>query len=155
MTLGGSREPRTVRLSEVPAALFIRLQVHVDDLLRELEIIDLGHDSSAVVVPSEVRKVTRDLLDSCASSRSEAWQRAEAAERAGRERLDIELRLPPAAADAGEKLGELLELADELSRSGLLLTMPCPEELLALRRWMSEELSRQLRDGAEPTPYAE
>lgn len=146
---------RTVRLLDVPAATFIRLQLHIDDLLRELEIIDVGHDSEAVLVPTELGKVTRDLLEAYSSTRADAWQQAEAAERAGRDTLDIEVSLPTEAAEAAEELACLFDRADELARDGVLLTLPTPAPLMALRTWMREELLRQLRDGAEPTPYAE
>ena len=144
---------RVVRLVGLPTARFIALHLHVDDLLRELEIISLGASSGAVAVPAEVRDVTRELLARYSDTRQSAWQQAEAAQRRGGDTVDIEVALPVDAVDAVHELVSLFDRADALCRDGVLLTLPASPELVELRRWTAEEITRQVRLGAEPTPF--
>lgn len=142
-----------VRLLDIPSTDFVRLHLHVDDLMRELEIIDVGHRAGVSRAPAELRDLLRRLLVHYAEAREAAWAQAEAAATDGHDALDMELVLPVEAADAAAELAELFEHADELSRAGTLLTMPTPPELLRLRRWTVAELGRQLQEGAAPSPY--
>lgn len=138
---------RTVRITDVPAADFVRLQRHIDDLLREFEIIQIGARSASVPVPEEVWAVTSELLKRYADTRSSAWEQAAAAEQSGSDTLDIEVALPAEAADHIEQLQRLFERADDLSRAGVLLTPEPAPELVKLRRRMIEEVASALRAG--------
>jgi hypothetical protein len=122
-------DARSVRLTGVPTTLYRRLHAHVDDLLRELALLAVSEDYG--LGPGWER----------------AWEEAEAAERAGREHVDIELHLP---VDTPKRLRGLFEQADALARAGLLLTTETSPEVRELRDWMLEELARRLGDGAEP-----
>jgi N-acetylmuramoyl-L-alanine amidase CwlA len=121
-------EQRTVRLSAVPTTLYLRLHVHVDDVLRELAQLGVGDEYG--LGPGWDR----------------AWEQASAAQQAGREEVDIELCLP---ADAAEQLAALFEQADALARAGMLLAADSPT-LREFRDWLVDELSHRLRDGDEP-----
>lgn len=144
---------RLVRLVGLPTARFIALHLHVDDLLRELEIISLGASSGAVAVPVEVRDVTRELLDRYSETRQSAWEQADAAQKRGGETVDIEVVVPLEAVDAVAELVDLFDRADALCREGVLLTLPSSPELVELRRWTADEITRQVRLGAAPTPF--
>lgn len=144
---------RAVALCGIPTEAYVALHLHVEDLLREFEIIDLGHHSGAARVPREVHEVTRRILEGYREQRQAAWEQAEAARRAGVDRLDIELSVPLEAADAAEELAALFDEADALAGRGVLLTVPLGPELTALRRWMTEELVRQVRAGCKPAPW--
>jgi hypothetical protein len=65
----------------------------------------------------------------------------------------VVLWLPSAAAEASKRLLGLLDEADELCRSGTLMTMPAPDAVVAIRCWAAAELERQLLHGAEPLPH--
>lgn len=142
---------KTVRIPGIPAAPFVRLQHYVTDLLRELELIDIGAASSPAPVPEEVWAVTRDLLDRYAGTRAAAWEQAEAAERAGCDTVTIEIALPGDAEADVARLGHLLDRADDLSRAGVLLTPEPAPELVALRRRIVHEVLTALRE-APPAP---
>lgn len=146
-------EMRMVRLLGIPTARYIALHLHIDDLLRELEIIALGASSGAVAVPAEVRDVTRELLGRYSETRQSAWQQAEEAQRRGGERVDIEVSVPVEGVDAVQELVELFDRADALSQEGVLLTLPASPDLVELRRWSADEITRQVQRGAAPTPF--
>jgi hypothetical protein len=124
-----AEDARPVRLDGVPTALYLRLHAQLDDLLRELELLDVGGDYG---LPPYWQS---------------AWEQAEAAERDGREHVDLELNLPP---DEAARLSTLLEQADALTRAGLLLTASMPPAVRELGDWLVEELSGRLRDHPEP-----
>ena len=75
-----------------------------------------------------------------------------AAQARGQRTVELETTLPPAAAAGARSYLALLEQADELCRSGLLLIPEPPAHVRSLRRWFVEELAAQLLDGASPTP---
>ena len=122
---------RRVRLTGVPTALYVQLHLHIDDLLREVALMDTVDDHGYGLAPYW----------------QAAWEQAQTAERAGHEYVDLELDLP---VDTAERLSALFAQADAFGRTGLLLTVDMPAALRPLRARLVEELSRQLQDGAEP-----
>ncbi len=123
-------EQRTVRLCGVPTALYMRLHVHLDDLLRELALLGVSDDYGLAPCWEPARA------------------QAEAAERAGRDHVDLELSVPP---NAAERLSSLFEQADQLCREGLLLGADTPPALRRFRNRMLAELAHALRDGDGPS----
>lgn len=141
-----------VRLRGVPTELFVRLNLHIDELLRELEIIEMGEAAGAADGAGELHQVAHALLDRYAHQRESAWQQAELAAGRRDQRLDLELVLPREAADAADELATLFERADDLSRQDRLLTVAAPADVASLRRWIAGEIGAQLRHGAAPAP---
>lgn len=148
---GGPAGGGVVLLCHVPVRLFLRLGHHVDELSRELEVLGdangRGSPGAELLGPA-----FRHLIDLTEGPRRSALERAEAAAHGGAERFDLQLRLPRAAANVTHELVAVLEQADELSRHDELLTMPAPEEVVALRRWIADELEAQLIRGDPPRP---
>jgi hypothetical protein len=69
------------------------------------------------------------------------------------ETADIDIRAAASIIEPARTYVALLEEAEELSRSGELLTPPPPAHVVtSLRRWFVHELAAQLLDGAEPSP---
>jgi anti-anti-sigma factor len=67
--------------------------------------------------------------------------------------VPLEYRLPPAAADASRRLGELLDEVDDYCRArGHLLTLVPPDDAVAYRHWFLGEFIGQI-GGAEPVPW--
>ena len=67
-----------------------------------------------------------------------------AAKARGQPTVDLETTARPDSAGPARSYLELLEQADELCRSGLLLTPEPPEHVKVLRRWFVEEMVAQL-----------
>ncbi|HEX2064786.1 MAG TPA: hypothetical protein VHE80_10240 [Acidimicrobiales bacterium] len=141
-----------VRLAGVPTDLFVTLQMHIDELLRELEIIEMGEAAGSSAIEPRLRHIMRDLLDLYVEERQAVRAQAEQAAALGSQRVDMEVALPEEAVAHGEELLRLFEQADELSRQGLLLTVPSTDDLAAFRRWILAEVSAQIRTKASPTP---
>jgi hypothetical protein len=147
-----SGDGRVVRIVGLPTEAFVRAQLHVDELLHELELLQAGADAGVASPPAGLRALMDEILADYAESRRTAWEQTELAREAGRDRFDLELTLPPEAAAATRRLVELLEQADDLCRARQLLTLAAPPEVADLRRWLAGEVASQLQRGAAPSP---
>lgn len=144
---------RRVRLLELPTDLVMRNRRHLDDLVHELQIMQAGVDSGAVQAGPRLAALMSEILDAYSPARDTAWEQAERARASGRETLDIDVEIPPAAAGAAARLVELLEEADRMCRDLQLLTMAAPPDVAALRRWAGAQIVAQVERGAVPEPF--
>jgi anti-sigma regulatory factor (Ser/Thr protein kinase) len=136
---------RTVRFPAVPVDGYLALQAHNDALFRELELvsIELGTAGPARVVPP-LAELVGQLYSRFRGQRDSYRDVVAAAQARGDATVDLETKVPPAAAGAALDYLELLERADELCRDGVLLTPEPPAEVKTLRRWFVEEMVAQL-----------
>jgi hypothetical protein len=141
-----------VRLFAVPVRLHLANLAHLRDLVHELRIVQAGRQTGGTV-GAELGDVIDAVLGEYAGATDATEEQAEAALRAGAERFDIEIDLPPAAAEASRSLLGLLERADELCRGEQLLTLAAPPEIARLRRWMNDQIVAQLEGEASPEPF--
>lgn len=144
---------RQVRWLNVPTEAFLAYLRHLEDLTHELQLLQAGGRSGVVEVPAALAATIGDILDAYQSPHRVLWRQLLEAAHAGRKRTDVVLWLPLAAVEASRRLLSLLDEADELCRSGTLMTMPATDAVVAIRRWTSAELERQLLHGAEPLPH--
>ena len=142
-----------VRWLNVPTEAFLGYLRHLEDLTHELQLLQAGGRSGVVDLPAALAATIGDILDAYQSPHRELWRQLLEAVQAGRQRVDVVLWLPSAAVEASKRLLGLLDEADELCRSGTLMTMPATEAVVAIRCWASAELERQLLHGAEPLPH--
>jgi anti-sigma regulatory factor (Ser/Thr protein kinase) len=136
---------RTIRFPAVPVADYLALQAHNDALFRELELIsiELERDGSAKVAPPLAELV--DQLYSRFRGQRDSYRDVVAAALArGEPTVDLATKVPRSAAGAALGYLELLERADELCRTGVLLTPEPPAKVKGLRRWFVEEMVAQL-----------
>ena len=145
-------ELRQVMLIGVPAATYVALNLHVDQLLHELQMATAAGTWSQTAHSGRLHRLITRSLHSEAEARASAWAQARQALSGPAARVDIELRVPVSAAAASRQLLELLEEGDDLCSAGELLTLPATSEVKALRRWVSAELWSQLHLGGEPQP---
>jgi anti-sigma regulatory factor (Ser/Thr protein kinase) len=138
-----------VRLAGCPVQLSLRQDRHLDELIRELQLVD-GSDADP---PRELAKVISDLLQQQASARHMGRLTAQRAVAAGLQHVDVDMTVPGQAAEAVQELNRAVRAADALCRRQQLLTLASSPEVVALREWMSQEIAAQICDGAPPTTY--
>ena len=149
---GTGSELRRVTLMGVPAATYVAFNLHVDQLLHELQLAAAARMWTEMAHSGRLHRLISRSLSSQTEARASAWAQAREALIAPAERVDIDLRVPVGAADASRALLELLEEADELCARGELLTLPATAEIRDLRRWVTAELCSQLHLGRQPQP---
>ncbi len=148
-TAGEPEEQITVRLVGMPVRVFAHYRNWYEELRRELRLLSLNH--------GEHYPVATELSDLSLRVEQERRQASgvdamDAAIRAGRDRVDLEYRVPASAPATMTRMRELLEQVDVFCREQWLLTLaPNPQQLM-LRSWYLGEFERQAR-GEEPLPW--
>jgi anti-sigma regulatory factor (Ser/Thr protein kinase) len=142
-----------VRFLGVPVGAYLELQQHNDALFRELELIgvELG-SGDAAPMPERLVRLVEEFRARFPGVPDGYRNPVAAADARGAATVDLEVRLAPALVPAARAYVDLLERADELCRSGAMLTQPPSEAVRSLRRWFIDELTAQLLDHAPPTP---
>jgi anti-sigma regulatory factor (Ser/Thr protein kinase) len=138
-----------VQMVGCPVELSLRQDQHLDELVRELQLISIEDNPSS----RELAAQLQDLLRGPAAARHTGRRVAQGAAAAGLESIDIEMAMPREFGAEVEKLQEAVRRADRLCAEMQLLTLASTPELQALRGWMTEQVSGQLRDDAEPEPW--
>ena len=136
---------RPIRLLGVSLVTMREADIYISDVLRELQLIQLGLDQG-IAVPNRLRQLALDLLpmltwarDLVAHAVIEAQDGAVA---------DLRIQLP---ADAGDSVVRLMGLIAELqffARQGSLFVEPS-DEVLGMLEWFVSESIGQL-DGEAP-----
>jgi anti-sigma regulatory factor (Ser/Thr protein kinase) len=144
---------RTVRFAGVPVEAYLKLQEHNDALFRELELISIelaATDGAAPPTSSRLAGLVDRLYRQFRSQRDGHRETVAAALARGERTVELQTSASPAAVPAARAYVELLEEADELCRTGELLTPPPPAHVRSLRRWFVDQMAAQLRDEAQP-----
>jgi hypothetical protein len=153
MTNDSAAARRTVRLLDVPVALYREAQQHTDDVLREL-VLMAGFEASR----GEPGRASR-LADTADRHRAERNALSVTAERhvaaATGRTITLEYDVEATSADTSAEWASLLDDIAALCREGTMLAVPANERVTAFSRWFCEEFVRQLRDGAEPRRWSE
>ncbi len=139
-----------VRMVQCPVQLALRIDQRLDDLVRELQLIDSEEGSTP---PRELGLLIERLVTRPAFARHMGRRIALDAAAAGLEYVDIEMTLPRAMAPG---VGELLaadNLADEICETHQLLTPRSTPEMVSLRTWMTECIMTQAESDAAAVPY--
>ena len=142
----------TVRLPACPVQLGLQIDQRLDDLVRELQLID---SEVGPTPPRELGELIERLVTRPAFARHMGRRIALDAAAAGLEYVDIEMTLPR---EMGAMLRELLaadNLADEISETHQLLTLRSTPEMVSLRTWFTESIVDQAENDADPVPYDE
>lgn len=139
-----------VRLEDCPVELSLRQDEHLDELIRELQLLhgDTGNPRS-----QELAAQMKGILGPPAHARHMGRQLAQQAAAAGLDHIDIEMPMPRAMAIEVENLHEAVKAADRLCEEMRLLTLASSPDLRLLREWMTDQLSSQARHDAAPVPW--
>ena len=138
-----------VQLADCPVQLGLAQDEHLDDLVRELQLV------APHTAHPELASVIRGLLDGQAAARHMGRRTSLDAAAAGLEHVTVELLLPERAAEEVQRLDDAVAAADALCRSEELLTLASSPEVQLLRRWMREQIASQILDGSPPCAYAD
>jgi anti-sigma regulatory factor (Ser/Thr protein kinase) len=136
-----------VRLVDCPVVLSLAQDDHLDELVRELQLIGPRHDQP------ELATVIRGLLDGQAQARHMGRRTAQEAAAAGQDEVTIAMVLPSPAAEQVERLDDAVAAADDLCERAQLLTLASPPDVRTLRAWMRDEVSGQIRHARPPRSY--
>jgi hypothetical protein len=147
-------EATVIHLRGVPPSLYARAVARHDELLREFMHIAHAQPEDRGSVPARLLPLMEDVRMRHGASSTRLRERLVAALDAGEEHIDLALPAAPGRAEDARAFLEALEEADEYCRSGELLTLEAPAELVELRRWCLGELIRQPR-GERPRPWPE
>lgn len=138
-----------VRLADCPVQLSLQQDRHLDELVRELQLVEAGD-----AVPSrQLADVIAGLLQGQAHARHMSRRIALDAAAAGLEKVDIDMTLPRPAAQEVQQLDHAVRAADRLCAQRQLLTLASSAEVTALRQWMVHEIVHQIEYGAAPLDY--
>ncbi|MDZ5619963.1 ATP-binding protein [Nocardioides bizhenqiangii] len=149
-------EPRTrmgevaIQVKSVPVHAFSRFQRHYRDLRREIRLLALAHEDDyplAKVLSEHFNALERPLRTNMGR------EQVDDALEAGRESIDLRLRMPPHDARQIGELIDLLDAADDFSRAERLLTAPRSPEQRAFQIWFLSEFRRQAA-GAAPQAWS-
>jgi anti-sigma regulatory factor (Ser/Thr protein kinase) len=139
-----------VTLAQCPVRLSLRQDEHLDELIRELQLLQVdGGDTRSQSLAREIQ----GLLVAPAHARLTGRRISQLAEEAGMDHVDVEMALPAEASLMIRELHKAVSAADELCEDLQLLTLASPPEMHALRVWMTEEIVAQIEEGRAPVSW--
>jgi anti-sigma regulatory factor (Ser/Thr protein kinase) len=141
-----------VRLAGCPVQLSLRQDEHLDELVRELQLISAApEDGRSRALAAQIQ----DLLISPAHARFTGRRIAEQAVAEGRDLVDIDMAMPHEFSPMVQRLQQAVLAADELCERMQLLTLASTPELRELRAWMTHELTTQIERGDPPVSWSD
>jgi PAS domain S-box-containing protein len=135
------------QLQAVPVALYCAWQQHAEALLREATLFAL-EDADGTGVTHDDHPLAGRALAALADAASGLFS----ARDDGLASADVDLDLPAEAVPWFPVLRDVLARATVLAVAGKLLTPPSLPEIMAVRRWVCDEIARQSA-GLPPTPW--
>ncbi|HMK96626.1 MAG TPA: SpoIIE family protein phosphatase, partial [Acidimicrobiales bacterium] len=145
----------TVDLGPVPTELLLSAKAQMDNMVRELALIEEGEASRGAALDPELAALVQTVTQEFAEVRTEIKLQAAAAAAGGDPVTYLKLRVPATVADAGERYLAALDRTDRLARSGRFLALAPPLVHRVFRRWYVRSLVDQVRafsEGQEPAP---
>lgn len=135
-----------VRLHDVPARVFLESQDHQHELIRELQLADIGSsaDHGTERISQRLARLISGVLSDYQVVRSATRDQALAALDRGEHVVTLHVPVVPGMADALRRWLQLLEEADDLCRKGELLLLAPSPEVRRLRTWYVEQLTSRL-----------
>jgi hypothetical protein len=145
-----------MRLLEVPLALRERSRQHGADLLREMELISLGHAAGTthhelpqrlVELAEELERVYGPYVGGNTDDLDAALDRGDDT------MAEVRYHLPRQSVSLVKHVEAILREVDEYSRAGReLLTLAPPPDVVAYREWVTGQVLGQAA-GEPPTPW--
>lgn len=139
-----------VRLAGCPVRLSLRQDEHLDELIRELQLVGADRANPAL---QALALELQELLSGPAHARHMGRRIAQRAAAEDREFIDVDMAMPREFSAEVQKLDMAVKAADVLCQEMRLLTLASSDELRALRAWMTEEVVRQAQHGGAPVAW--
>ena len=141
-------------LRDYPLRLWARQQEHMENLLREFQLILGGEESGTTSgsVPAQLVNLATMFTTRFGALINSLNDEREAALAAGRDRMDSVVPLVEGLDELLAQVRQVLTAVDDYCRNGDLLTLARPPELVAMSEWSLSELTTQFH-GGEPTPW--
>jgi anti-sigma regulatory factor (Ser/Thr protein kinase) len=140
-----------VTLSGCPVVLSLQQDQHLDELVRELQLMSAGGDARSREIADEIR----DVLISPTHARLTGRRTAQRALAAGQDVVDIEMAMPVEFAPLMRRLHRAVERADELCEENQMLALASPPAIRRLRDWMTDEVVEQVELARAPRPWVD
>lgn len=139
----------------VPVPALVRAQAAYEELFREFRLV-LERDpaGSSGAIQQRLIELVDELgtrFSGFTAGADETWRDAVAA---GSATVDLHYVLPRTVGAYCERYDALLDEADEFCRAAALLTLAPPSDVVALRKWVLGEFSRQA-GGGSPVSFAD
>lgn len=145
--------PVSVRIVGVPVPRMEQTRQHFEAIARELQLIDLSHESTSSSSATRLLELVATLQDQYGGRSFLAGDEIANAHDRGDESIDLEFEVRPSARRPTLELMATLLDTDARCRSGELLTLETPPDCRALRTWFLSEVVRQL-DGLPPMRWS-
>lgn len=144
----------TVRILGFPLQVHGRAQQQAQEMRRGFQLV-LGQEQlHPGSVPARLLDLSAVLSARYAGFTESQEREIEDGIEDGRELLDeLVFRVPADVADAVEQLRAVLDEADEFCRSGQMLSMATPPDLVRYRNWYLDQFSSQAA-GRPPQPWS-
>lgn len=141
-----------VRLAGCPVELSLRQDAHLDELIRELQLIESDSDNPR---SRSLALELQGLLSAPAHARHTGRRIAQQAAAEGRDLVDIDMAMPCEFSAEVQKLHDAVRAADVLCEEMRLLTLASSSDLRSLRAWMTDQLVQQIEHGADPVSWSD
>jgi anti-sigma regulatory factor (Ser/Thr protein kinase) len=141
-----------VRLVGCPVVLSLRQDEHLDELVREFQLLSAdGGDLRSRGLAEQLQ----GLLSAPAHARHTGRRIAQQAAADGLDSIDVEMAMPREFSGEVQKLQVAVAAADELCEEVRLLTVASTPEVRALRAWMTDQMVTQIEHDAVPVAWEE
>jgi hypothetical protein len=143
---------QVVRLLGVPVAVYREFEVHLDDLIRELQLIAVG-DGQGLGTDDRLRDLALHIDAGLGSQRRDFADQVRVGFEAQQTHVDVALTVGPHASYAVRMLRQFMLVADAHAEAGRLLTFPAGPDLVTMLNWIVVEVVGQTEDAARPHPH--
>jgi hypothetical protein len=141
----------TVRLVDVPVRILEASRRHHDELMHEFSMLAV-QESLSDDVPKRMLELIDTLGRQYATTSDQSDAQVEAAIERGDTTVDLTYEVPAHVVDAADKLGQLMDEADEFCKREQMLTLQRPQIAKEFAEWYLEEFRRQIA-GEPPRPW--
>jgi serine phosphatase RsbU (regulator of sigma subunit) len=144
-----------VELGEVPTEFLLAAKAHVDNLVRECNLIAAGvAEGVTAPAPPHLASLLAIITERFAEARLAIKEQALRAAHEGRPRTELVLELTAEAAEAGADYLGALDQLDDYCRAARLFTLATEPEHRVFRRWYVGEIMAQVQASADGRPIA-